>query len=275
PDPLEVPRTRMDLARALAEAGRLAPARAELERARQELPAAPHPVLDVATVDYLLGIVLRGLRHLTAALTRFESAAAAFAQVQRPDAVALAERDRGSVLFALGRGGQAAEAFDIAVAASRAAGDEWHALACGIDAAQVRSYAGTTGATDELRRLRDALPEAAVSSAAPGEAELAFQTARVDHALAYCALAAGEVTAAAELAEQALGGYRAAGAHRAVAALSVDAGSWWWQAGDTGSALRYLRGAMRSARALGDGQLIARCSAALHEVGHREADIAG
>lgn len=96
----------------------------------------------------------------------------------------------------------------------------------------------------------------------------------MDHALAYCALGRGDVTTAAELAEQALAGYRAAGADRAVAALSVDAGSWWWQAGDTGSALRYLQGALRSARAWGDAELIARCSAALRDVGHREVDVA-
>ncbi len=275
PDPLEVPRIRMDLARVLAEAGRLAPARAELERARGELPTGPHTIRDLATVDYLLGIVLRGLRRLPAALARFEAAAAAFAQAGRPDGVALAERDRGSVLFVLDLGAEAAEAFDAAAEASRAAQDDWHALACRIDAAQVRGYGGATGGTDELRKLREGLAQTAASGASPGPTELAFQTARVDHALAHCALAAGEVAAAAELAEQALAGYRTAGADRAVAALSVDAGSWWWQAGDTGSALRYLRGAMRSARALGDGQLIARCSAALHSVGDREADIPG
>lgn len=275
PDPLEVPRIRMDLARVLAEAGRLAPARAELERARGELPTAPHTIGDLATVDYLLGIVLRGLRQLPAALARFEAAAASFAKAGRPDGVALAERDRGSVLFVLDRGADAAEAFDAAAEASRAAQDDWHGLACRIDAAQVRGYDGATSGTDELRKLREGLAQAAASGASPGPTELAFQTARVDHALAHCALACGEVAAAAELAEQALAGYRAAGADRAVAALSVDAGSWWWQAGDTGSALRYLRGAMRSARALGDGQLIARCSAALHSVGDREADIPG
>jgi hypothetical protein len=88
----------------------------------------------------------------------------------------------------------------------------------------------------------------------------------VDHSLAHCALAVGDVARAAELAEWALAGYRAAGAARAVAALSVDAGSWWWQAGDTGSALNYLRGALRSARELGDGALIARCNAVLDNV---------
>lgn len=275
PDPFEVPRVRMELARVLADSGRLAPARAELERARRELRAAPDAMLELATVDYLLGIVLRGLRQLPAALTHFEAAAATFAQLKRPDGVALAERDRGAVLFALDRGTEAAEVFDSAAGASRTAGAQWHALACRIDAAQVRGYAGAQGAIDELRELRAALPSVAASGPDPGQAELAFQTARVDHALAHCVLAGGEVAAAAELAEQALAGYRAAGADRAVAALSVDAGSWWWRAGDTGSALRYLRGAMRSARALGDGQLIARCTAALHSVGDREADLAG
>lgn len=275
PDAFEVPRIRMDLARVLADSGRLAPARAELELARRELRAVPEARLELATVDYLLGIVLRGLRQLPAALTYFEAAASAFAQLKRPDAVALAERDRGAVLFALDRGAEAAEAFDSAAGASRAAGAQWHALACGIDAAQVRGYAGDQGAIDELRELRATLPSAAASGPDPGQAELAFQTARVDHALAHCALADGRVAAAAELAEQALAGYRAAGADRAVAALSVDAGSWWWRAGDTGSALRYLRGAMRSARALGDEPLIARCSAALSRVGDREADLAG
>ncbi|MCA1674618.1 MAG: hypothetical protein LC799_21315, partial [Actinobacteria bacterium] len=172
-------------------------------------------------------------------------------------------------------GAAAAEAFDTAAQASYQAGDEWHALVCRIDATQVRGYEGMVSAADELRRLREALAQAAAAGTAPGQAELAFQTARVDHALAHCALAAGQVAAAAELAEQALARYRTAGADRAVAALSVDAGSWWWQAGDTGSALRYLRGAMRSARALGDGPLIARCNAALDSVGDREADIAG
>lgn len=275
PDPLDVPRTRIDLARVLAEAGRLAPARDELERARAELPDAGHTVLDRATVDYLLGIVLRGLRRLPAALTRFEAAAAAFARADRPDAVALAERDRGAVLFATGAGADAAAAFDAAVQASYRAGDEWHALACRIDASQVRGYIGMAGAAAELYGLRQALVQAAAAGRAPGQVELTFQTARVDHALAHCARAAGRVAAAAELAEQALAGYRAAGAQRAVAALSVDAGWWWWQAGDTGSALRYLRGAMRSARALGDGPLIARCTAALGSVGHREADLCG
>ncbi|MGH3940160.1 MAG: hypothetical protein ACRDTG_16315 [Pseudonocardiaceae bacterium] len=275
PDPFEVPRIRMDLARVLADSGRLAPARAELERARRELRAAPDALLELATVDYLLGIVLRGLRQLPAALTYFETASEAFAGLKRPDGVALAERDRGAVLFALDRGVEAAEAFDSAAGASRAASAQWHALACGIDAAQVRGYAGTPGAIEELRELRATLPLVAASGPDPGQAELAFQLARVDHALAHCVLATGEVAAAAELAEQALAGYRAAGADRAVAALSVDAGSWWWRAGDTGSALRYLRGAMRSARALGDGPLIARCTAALHKVGDRETDLAG
>ncbi|MGQ0778846.1 MAG: hypothetical protein ACT4NY_31295 [Pseudonocardiales bacterium] len=275
PDPFEVPRIRMDLARVLADSGRLAPARAELERARRELRAMPDATLELATVDYLLGIVLRGLRQLPAALTYFEAAAAAFTQLKRPNGVALAERDRGAVLFALNRGAEAAEAFDSAAMASRAAGAQWHALACEIDAAQVRGYAGDHGAIDQLRALRATLPSVAASGPDPGDAELAFQTARVDHALAHCALGRGEVAAAAELAEQALAGYRAAGADRAVAALSVDAGSWWWRAGDTGSALKYLRGAMRSARALGDGPLIARCTEALHKVGDREADFAG
>ncbi|HEX2298887.1 MAG TPA: hypothetical protein VHH34_10275, partial [Pseudonocardiaceae bacterium] len=285
PDPLEVPRIRMDLARVLAAAGRLGPARAELERARHELPAAPHTVLDRATTDYLLGIVLRGLRHPLAALERLDVAVKAFAQADRPDLVALATRDRGAVLFSLGPGTataafgvfDAAEAFDAAARAGYQAGDQWLALACRIDAAQVRGYAAAAGATDELRRLRTELVRAAESGAAPGQAELTFQMARIDHALAHCARASGQIAAAAELAEHALAGYRAAGADRAVAALSVDAGSWWWQAGDTGSALRYLRGAMRSARALGDGALIARCHAALDSVGgssHREADIA-
>lgn len=273
PDPLEVPRVRMDLARVLTEAGRLGPARAELERARRELPAAPHTVLDRGTVDYLLGIVLCGLRHLPAALDRFEAAVAAFGQADRPDVVALAERDRGAVLFALGMSA-AAEAFDAAARAGYQARDVWLALSCRIDAAQVRGYAALASAADELRGLRAELVQAAESGAAPGPAELVFQTARVDHALAHCARAAGQIATAAELAEQALAGYRTAGAERAVAALSVDAGSWWWQAGDTGSALRYLRGAMRSARALGDGALIARCHAALDSVIDREADIA-
>ncbi|MGH3797548.1 MAG: hypothetical protein ACRDSP_21985 [Pseudonocardiaceae bacterium] len=275
PDPFEKPRIRMDLARVLADSGRLAPALGELERARRELLPMPEAILELATADYLLGIVLRGLRKLSAALTQFETAAAAFACRQRPDGVALAQRDRGAVLFALDRGAEAAEAFDAAVAASWAAGAQWHALACGIDAAQVRGYAGAAGAIEELRRLRAAAVSMAASGGAPGQAELDFQTARVDHAMAHCALADGEVAAAAELAEQALAGYRAAGADRAVAALSVDAGAWWWQAGDTGSALRYLRGAMRSARALGDGPLIARCSAALHSVGDQESDLLG
>lgn len=273
PDPLEVPRTRMDLARVLTGAGRLGPARAELERARRELPAAPHTVLDRGTVDYLLGIVLRGLRQLPAALDRFDAAVAAFGQADRPDVVALAERDRGAVLFSLGRSA-AADAFDAAARAGYRARDVWLALACRIDAAQVRGGGGLASAAAELRGLRVELVQAAEAGAAPGPAELAFQTARVDHALARCARAAGQIAAAAELAEQALAGYRAAGADRAVAALSVDAGSWWWQAGDTGSALRYLRGAMRSARALGDGALIARCHAALDSVVDREADIA-
>ncbi len=275
PDPFEVPRIRMDLARVLADSGRLAPARAELERAHHELRAVPDSMLELATVDYLLGIVLRGLRQLPAALTYFEAAAVAFTQLKRPNGVALAERDRAAVLFALDRGSEAAEVFDSAALASHAAGAQWHALACEIDAAQVRGYAGDQGAIDKLRALRAMLPSVAAAGPDPGHAELAFQTARVDHALAHCALARGEVGAAAELAEQALAGYRAAGADRAVAALSVDAGSWWWRAGDTGSALRYLRGAMRSARALGDEPLIARCTAALHKVGDREADLAG
>ena len=276
PDPLEVPRIRMDLARVLAEAGRLGPARAELERAGRELPAAPHTVQDRATVDYLLGIVLRGTGHLPAALDRLDAAVAGFALADRPDVVALAERDRGAVLFTLGRSA-AAEAFDAAARAGYQAGAQWLALACRIDAAQVRGCAGMASATDELHRLRAELVRAADSGAAPGQAELTFQTARVDHALAQCARAGGQIAAAAELAEQALAGYCTAGADRAVAALSVDAGSWWWQAGDTGSALRYLRGAMRSARALGDGALVARCRAALDDLDsavHREADIA-
>ncbi|HEY2763465.1 MAG TPA: hypothetical protein VGJ13_05545 [Pseudonocardiaceae bacterium] len=271
PDSLEVPRIRMDLARVLTEAGRLAPARAELERVRQELRPMPDAALELATADYLLGIVLRELRQPAVALTHFDAAAAAFEHGRRPDGVALAQRDRGAVLFALGRGPEAAEAFDVAVAASEDAGAPWHALVCGIDAAQVRGYAGAPGAFDELRRLR----AVSASAGAPGQAELDFQRARVDHALARCAVARGEVASAAELAERALAGYRSAGADRAVAALSVDAGAWWWQAGDTGSALRYLRGAMRSARALGDGGLIVRCAAVLHRLGGRQADLLG
>ncbi|HEU0090240.1 MAG TPA: hypothetical protein VFQ77_21730 [Pseudonocardiaceae bacterium] len=280
PDPLDVPRIRLDLARMLTESGRLVPARAELERVRRELRAAPDTVselatLELATVDYLLGIVLRELSQPTAALIHFEAAAAAFGQVERPEGVALAERDRGAVLFLLNRGLEAVDAFEAAAWASAAAGDEWHALTCGIDAAQARGHAGVADPTDELHRLRAALPAVAGSDPVRDVAELAFQLARVDHALARCALAGGQVGAAAELAEQALAGYRTAGADRAVVALSVDAGGWWWQAGDPGSAVRYLRGALRSARALGDAPLIARCQAALHRVGDREADLAG
>jgi tetratricopeptide (TPR) repeat protein len=265
PDPLEVPRTRMDLARVLSEAGRLVPARAELRRARAELRAFPDTVEEQATADYLLGVVLRGLGELPAALTHLAAAATAFAQVDRPDGAVLAERDRGAVLFALDREAEAAAAFDAAAEAGRMTGADWRALACQIDAAQVRGYSGMPGATTELHRLRAVLAMTAAESDVADQ-ELAFQTARVDHALAHCALAADDVARAAELAELALAGYRAAGAVRAVAALSVDAGAWWWQAGDTGSALHYLRSALRSARELGDGALIARCSAALDSV---------
>lgn len=256
----------MDLARVLADADRLLPACTELERARSELGALPDTDQELATVDYLLAIVLRGLGQLPVALTHFERAAALFTRVNRLDGAALAERDHGAVLFALGRGTEAAEAFGRAAEASRAVRDEWQALACLIDAAQVRSYAGEVHAVAELNRLREVLSAVAVPDDAAGQAELTFQTARVDHALAHCAFAAGQVTTAAELAERALGGYRTAGADRAVAALSVDAGWWWWQAGDTGSALRYLRGAMRTARELGDGALIARCQSALYQI---------
>lgn len=266
PDPLEVPRIRMDLARVLAESDRLIPARTELERARHELRSVAGTSQDLATVDYLLGVVLRGLGDVAAALTHLEAAAAAFAQAQRPDGVALAQRDRGAVLFMLGRSTEAVEAFATAAEASCAARDSWQALACKIDAAQVRGYAGASGAIDELQQLRGAL-SAAAASGEVGDVALAFQTARVDHALARCALVGGQVETAAELAERALAGYRFAGADRAVAALSADVGSWWWQAGDTGSALRYLRGARRTARALGDRPLIARCNAALHRMG--------
>lgn len=185
PDPTEVPRTRMDLARVLAESGRLAPARIELERVRYELRKAVGTTQDLATADYLFGIVLHGLGDLTTALTHLEVAAAAFAQAQRPDGVALAERDRGAVLFLLDRSAEAAEAFDAAAAASRAAEADWQALACWIDAAQVRGYAGAVGAVEELRQLRAALPAAAASGGV-ADAELAFQIARVDHTLARC-----------------------------------------------------------------------------------------
>lgn len=266
PDPLEVPRTRMDLARVLAEAGRLVPARAELRRARAELWSFTDTAEELATVDYLLGVVLRGLGELPSALTHLDAAAEAFGQVHRPDGAALAERDRGAVLFALDRDAEAAAAFDAAAEAGRVTGADWRALACRIDAAQVRGYAGMAGATEDLTTLRAELISAA-ADAGVSEKELAFQIARVDHSLAHCALAVDDVGRAAELAELALAGYRAAGAARAVAALSVDAGSWWWQAGDTGSALQYLRGALRSARELGDGALIARCNAVLDSVG--------
>ncbi|MFN2497198.1 MAG: hypothetical protein ABR608_15060 [Pseudonocardiaceae bacterium] len=267
PDPLAIPRTRMDLARILAEADRLVSARVELDRARRELMGAPDTIQDLATVDYLLGTVLAGLGERPAALTHFGAAAVEFTLAQRPDGVALAERNRGAVLFLLERSAEAAVAFDTAAEASRAAEDDWHALACRIDAAQVRGREGAaSGAVEELGRLREALPGAAAADAV-GQAELAYQLARVDHALAHCALAGEDVATAAELAERALAGYRAAGADHAVAALSVDAGLWWWQAGDTGSALRYLRGAQRSARALGDGSLITRCNAALDRMG--------
>ncbi|MGH3979935.1 MAG: hypothetical protein ACRDRZ_13200, partial [Pseudonocardiaceae bacterium] len=267
PDPLDAPNTRMELARVQARAGRLGEAATELRRARTEAVALPEGGDMVATLDYWLGGVLRGLGLPVAAMERFEAAAAGFAAVGRPDGVASAERDRGTVLFGLRRDAEAAAAFDAAASARRTDGDEWHALACDVDAAQARGYAGLGDAGAELRGLRARLPwAAAVRAAPPEDAELLFETARVDHALARCALATGDADAAAELAEQALTGYRAAGADRAVAALSLDAGRWRWHAGDAGSARRYLHGALRASLGLGDRVLVTRCEELLESL---------